>query len=67
MDQKKVNQSNQVKDQAATRARQSYENKKKDPHFISPQLDNEENLLVIINNVNGAEELEIAAARRRGK
>lgn len=67
MDQNKTNQANQVKDQAATRARQSYENKKKDPEFINPQIDQEENLLLVVQQVNGQEEIEIAAFRRRGK
>lgn len=66
MDGNKTNQANQVKDQAATRARQSYENKKKDPNFVSPQLDGHNNLVVIFEN-NNVVDIVQDSFRRRGK
>lgn len=35
----KTNAANQVKDQAQTRARTSFENKKKDLNFVDPLID----------------------------
>jgi hypothetical protein len=62
-----MNEANKVKDQAETRSRYCYENKKKDPFFVTPQVGDENNLVLFVQNVNGEEVIDVAAMRRRGK
>lgn len=63
---KKVNAANQVKDQATTRARRSYENKSKDPNFVDPLMDGNMNLIAVFD-ANGEVHFEVDAFRRKGK